>query len=87
MRDTQVGLAPLGRVEAAAMIDRLKGRRLLDGFRGGARVDPAGLAEILVRVSELAHDLRDIVAEIDVNPVILLPDRAVAVDALIVPRR
>jgi acetate---CoA ligase (ADP-forming) len=86
MRDTQVGLAPLGRAEALALIDRLKGRRLLDGFRGGPKVDPGALADILVRVSELAHDLQDVIAEIDVNPVILLPDRAVAVDALVIPK-
>jgi len=87
LRDAQVGLAPLGLPEAMAMIDRLRGRKLLDGFRGAPRVDPAMLADILVRVSELADDLKHEIAEIDVNPVILLPDRAVAVDALIVPKR
>jgi hypothetical protein len=37
-------------------------------------------------MAALVGDLGDLIAEIDVNPLIVLPDGAVAVDALIIPR-
>jgi len=84
MRDTAVELAPVGRRQARDMIARLKGSRLLTGFRGAPGIDLDRLADIIVAVSELAADLVDEVGEIDVNPVICCPDRAIAVDALVV---
>ncbi len=84
LRDTVVRLAPVGVAEATAMIDALRGRTVLDGYRGGAAADVAGLAELVARVSECAVDLRDNIAEIDVNPVLVSPTGAVAVDALVV---
>ena len=84
LRDTVVELAPVTSEEAVAMLRRLKGAALLDGFRGAPEVDLAKLAEVVVRVSELVADQRAIVAEIDVNPVICSQSRTIAVDALIV---
>ena len=82
--DTAVELAPVTRAQAEAMIMRLKGVKLLTGFRGSAPVDLKALADIIVAVSELAADHADTIAEIDVNPVICSPGRAIAVDALVV---
>jgi hypothetical protein len=39
-----------------------------------------------MRLSALAADLGDLIAEIDINPLMALPDGAIAVDALIIPR-
>ncbi len=84
LRDSAVDLAPVGEAQAEAMLQSLRGYKLLSGFRGGAPADIARLVDIIVRVSHLAADLSDEIAEIDVNPVICGPDRAIAVDALIV---
>jgi len=84
LRDSVVELAPVSLPTARAMLERLKGYKLLTGFRGGAAVDLERLAEAICRVSELASDQRERIAEVDVNPLICFPDRAVAVDALIV---
>ena len=67
------------------MLARLKGYRLLTGFRGSAAVDIDALADAIARFSELAADLADRVSEIDVNPVIVRPvgKGAVAVDTMI----
>ena len=66
------------------MIDRLKGRKLLDGYRGSRAVDLDALVDIVVRLSELASDHADRITEIDVNPVIMGEKGGVAVDALLV---
>jgi acyl-CoA synthetase (NDP forming) len=84
LRDSAADLAPVGPAQARAMLESLRGYKLLTGFRGSAPADIGRLVDIIVRVSHLAADLSDRVAEIDVNPIICGPGRAIAVDALIV---
>lgn len=86
LRDTAVALAPVGHEEALAMLRRLKGARALGGFRGAAAVDLDRLADAVVRISELAADQAQRLAEIDVNPLICEGARVLAVDALLVRR-
>lgn len=83
-RDVTSALAPVDMDRARAMIASLRGYPLLTGFRRLPPLDVEGFAQVVCRVSELAVDLADVIAEIDVNPVILDTDRAVAVDALVV---
>jgi acetate---CoA ligase (ADP-forming) len=68
------------------MLASLRGHALLTGFRGKPGIDIDGLVDIICRLSELAHDLRDVIDQIDVNPVIASADGAIAADALIVCR-
>jgi acetate---CoA ligase (ADP-forming) len=84
LRDSAVELAPINAAEAMAMLRSLRGAPLFEGFRGAPGVDLARLAEILVRVSELAADQQDLVAELDINPIICSGEQMIAVDALIV---
>jgi acetate---CoA ligase (ADP-forming) len=84
LRDSAVELAPINAGEAARMLLRLKGAALFGGFRGAPAVDLERLADILVRVSEFAADLRGSIAELDINPIICSGSTLVAVDALIV---
>ncbi len=49
--------------------------------------DIGKLAETIARFSVLAATLGDLIAELDVNPLIAGPDCAVAVDALVIPKR
>jgi acyl-CoA synthetase (NDP forming) len=84
LRDSVVALAPVGREAALAMLRRLKGAKLLAGFRGSAPVDLAPIADAVCRVSELIADHRDAIAEIDVNPLVCGAAGPLAVDALIV---
>ncbi|MGE3993027.1 acetate--CoA ligase family protein [Pseudorhodoplanes sp.] len=84
LNDTAVRLAPISPVDARAMLNALKAAKLLEGYRGQAGIDRDALADTICRLSELAYDLRDIIKEIDVNPIIATPDGATAADALIV---
>ncbi len=83
--DAAVALAPFGEDEAQALLDGLKAARLLEGWRGAPPADRGALARSIARVSRLAADLAGAYAQIDVNPVIIGPDGAVAVDALFTP--
>ncbi len=67
------------------MLDGLRLRPLLDGFRGAAPVDLDALADVVVAVSRLARDHGDRIDALDLNPVVATPDGAVAVDVLIIP--
>lgn len=84
LKDTALELAPVTPFEARAMLHKLKGRTLLDGFRGSEAVNVDALADVIVRLAEFAADQQDVIAELDVNPLICAGGRVVAVDALIV---
>lgn len=82
-RDVCVELAPVDHSTAMSMIGRLKCLPLIEGWRGKPAVDMAALASVVVAVSEsiAAHIHID---ELEVNPIRLAPEGALAVDALIV---
>jgi acetyltransferase len=84
--DTAVRLAPVSDQAAHAMLASLKGHALLTGFRGKPGVDIDAVVETLCRLSELAYDLRDVIDQVDVNPVIASAGGVMAADALIVCR-
>jgi len=86
LKDIALELAPVTQGEALAMLARLKGSRVLEGFRGAAAVDLSRLAELIVRLSEFAADQQAHIEEFDVNPLICGGTSIVAVDALIVKR-
>lgn len=86
LRDTALALAPVGKAEARRLLERLKGFKLLQGYRGEPAADLDAVCEAIARISEFAADHADAVEEIDVNPLLAQPDGAVALDALVVLR-
>lgn len=88
LRDVTYRVAPFDEREARTMIGELRGRALFDGVRGRPRADSDALAAALARVSELAWQLRDRLAELDVNPLLVRPVGlgVIAADALVVLR-
>lgn len=85
--DVTYALAPFDAATARRLIDELRTRRLLDGVRGAPPGDVAALVRALAAFSVLSADLADLVAEIDVNPLIVTADGVLAVDALVVPKQ
>ncbi len=79
-RDVAVRVAPLTDRDADEMVHELATFPLLDGFRGAPKKDVAALTDVLLRVSALA-DAHPEIAEMDLNPVMVLPRGAVVVDA------
>ena len=83
LADRALAMCPVSPAEAEAMLDTLKVNRLLLGLRGRPAANRQALIEAIVNLSRLAFALRDSIAEIDINPVIVGSDDAIAVDALI----
>jgi acetate---CoA ligase (ADP-forming) len=67
--DVALRRCPITRPEVQAMIAEVKGARLLQGFRGR----PEALVDTPVHVSHLAMHLEGHLAELDINPLMMLP--------------
>lgn len=86
LQDTVVDLAPVTPAHAREMLSRLRGRRLLEGFRGAAPADMDELSNLISRVSHLMATHADRIEEIDVNPLAISNGKATALDALVILR-
>ncbi|MEU9100455.1 acetate--CoA ligase family protein [Streptomyces sp. NPDC048361] len=86
--DSAVRVPPFGEDQARDMLGELRGRPLLDGVRGGPPLDVDALVEVVLRVQRMALELGDELAELDINPLMVLPrgQGAVALDALAICR-
>lgn len=86
LKDFSVRLCPVEFDEAMEMLEELKGFALLSGARGQRRGDIEALAALIVAVSRLGHETPDLL-ELDLNPVMLREEGAIAVDARVVLRK
>lgn len=68
-KDIVFRLAPLDKEEALSMIEDIKGKKILEGFRGRPQVNKDSLAEVLVKTSRLLEKETQI-KELDFNPVL-----------------
>lgn len=81
--DVAFRLAPLTRFDAADMLEELRVQALLGPVRGEPAVDRDAVSEVLLALAHLAADEPD-VHSVDVNPLVIVDGRPVAVDALVV---
>lgn len=83
--DRQLGMVPIDASIATTMINKLAVKPVLDGLRGRNAVDVDSVVNALVSLSDLAADLGDLIAELDVNPLSVTADGCMALDALVIP--
>jgi acyl-CoA synthetase (NDP forming) len=83
LKDVSFRIVPIEKIDAVEMIEEIKGKKLLDGYRGQDPVDIACLQEILVKLSNFVDHTPGI-EEIDMNPVFAYKEGATVVDARII---
>ncbi|MEO7728938.1 MAG: acetate--CoA ligase family protein [Burkholderiales bacterium] len=86
LKDVTYRFAPFDVETAHEMIAEIKAAKLLTGYRGSAPLAIDALADTLARVSLLAADHADRIAEIDINPLFVNAQGVMAADALLVLR-
>ena len=84
--DVTFRVPPFDRDEARRMVDEVKGAALLKGARGKPKADIKALVDTIMKVQKLAVDNADQLAELDINPLVVLPKGVIALDALAVHR-
>jgi acetate---CoA ligase (ADP-forming) len=84
VEDAAMLLLPTSAEEVEAAIRRLKIAKLLAGYRGKPAADMAALVKSIMAIATFAEAHRDTLLELDVNPLMVRADGAVAVDALVV---
>lgn len=83
MKDVAFRVVPLEARDATQMIEEIRGRVLLDGVRGQPPRDRAAIEQALLKVSEFV-ERNPVIRELDLNPLLVYPEGAIAVDARIV---
>jgi succinyl-CoA synthetase beta subunit len=86
-RDVILKMAPLKPKDIDSMMKCLKGRRLLEGYRGSEPVNLKELRRLLLAFSDLVMDLESLIESIDLNPIICSPTRCVVADARIILKK
>jgi acyl-CoA synthetase (NDP forming) len=83
-RDVVFRVHPLTDLDAREMLEQIRGRRLLEGFRGSPPADKEALVDAILRIDRMVGDNAEI-QELDVNPLAALRPGAgvVAIDARI----
>ncbi len=84
VEDATMQLLPTDRKAIAAAIGKLKIAKLLRGYRGKPAGDMEALVDAVAAIARFAEAHADNLVELDVNPLMVLTDGAVAVDALVV---
>ena len=79
VQDVVFRIAPLSQNDARDMVRGLRGFKILTGIRGQAPAHLSALEEVLLRVSQLSVDNKEI-RELDINPLLAFPDGVMAVD-------
>lgn len=80
--DVTMRLVPIQRADAEDMLDDLATQRLLGEFRGEPAVDREAVVDVLLALSAVSQAHPEVVS-VDVNPLLIVDGRPVAVDALV----
>jgi acetate---CoA ligase (ADP-forming) len=92
IKDVTFCAPPVSADKARDMLGRMRGAKLLAGYRGSPAYDVEAVVDALVALGRLAIDLEeldlgDVVQSVDINPFVALPKGGMALDALVVLQR
>lgn len=80
LRDTSLRLLPISQADALAMLDELRGKALLNGFRGTPAVDRTAVAKVIVAIGDAALALGSQLVSLEINPLRASGERVEALD-------
>jgi len=83
LKDTSVRLAPINTEDAEEMISETRANKFFEGLRGQRPIDKKSVVNSLFSLSQMVIDMKDEIAEVEINPLFVYPGQAVAVDALV----
>ena len=84
LKDTSLRLLPVSATEAREMLEELRGKALLEGFRGAPPVDRAALAAAIAAIGNAALALGPRLVSLEINPLLATAEGVEALDALTV---
>lgn len=87
LKDVSFRVAPVSRGDAEDMVREIKGSVLLKGFRGKPPADTEAIVDVILKISDMVTDYKDIIEELDINPLIVYPRGVKAADAMLVARK
>lgn len=79
-QDVSFRVIPIDKYDAKEMLEDVKGKKLLEGFRN-IKADKQQVVDLLLKVSDLGNELIDVVDQMDLNPVFIYEDSYCVVDA------
>lgn len=82
-KDVSFRVVPIDDYDTAQMIEELKGKKLLEGFRG-IKANKQLFIDLVLKVSKLGEELIDSVDQMDLNPVFVYESRVCVVDAKLI---
>ena len=85
-KDVTFRVLPITPKDTEEMIENLKGKSMLKGFRGSEPVDLSIVSDMLMKIAKLGTDAAAYYESVDFNPVILYPHDYFVVDAKILLR-
>lgn len=83
-KDVSFRVLPVTKGDALKMLESLRGKDILKGFRGSKPIDLDMLSEAIVNIGTLGMDMAGKYESIDFNPVVVYPDSYYVVDAKII---
>lgn len=85
-QDVAFRVLPITRADAEAMIDEIRGKAVLDGYRGQPPVSRGMLVDLLMNAARMGTDLADRLESVDFNPIVVWGDEHRVLDAKILLR-
>ena len=83
-KDVSFRVLPISKQDALDMINDLKAKEILKGFRGAQEINLDMLCDAIIKIGNLGFDLAKYINSVDFNPIIVYPDNYYVVDAKII---
>jgi len=82
-KDVSFRVVPIDLYDAEEMIEEIKGKKLLEGFRN-IKANKKLVIDLILKVSKIGEELKDRIDQLDLNPVFVYKDKTCVIDAKLI---